>query len=87
MEFTKKVKAGGMAAVGGAVAVVMVVHPVTVLAKCTCVLVGGVLGVLITEPLQQEVENLNAKVAGLNVVVEVLAARVVQASGASGLTS
>ena len=84
MELMKKAKAGGMAAVGGAVAVVMVVHPATLLAKCTCVLVGGALGVVVTEPLQKEIKNLKEKIAGLNAAVEVLAARVVQVSEAAG---
>ena len=84
MKLMKRLKAGGPAVVWGAVAVVMVVHPPTMLAKCTCVLVGGVLGAVVTEPLQKEIERLNEKIVGLNVAVEVLAARGVQASWAAG---
>lgn len=80
----KTVKVGGAVVVGGAVALVMVAHPITLLAKGACVLAGGFLGAMATDPLQEKIDKLTVKIAGLHVAVEVLAARGVQASWAAG---
>ena len=84
MKFGKKAKVGGAVVVGGAMAIVMAVEPTTLLAKCVCVLIGGAVGAAAADPLLKETENLKEKIAGLNAAVEVLAARVVQASAPAG---
>ena len=80
----KTVKAGGAMVVGVTVAVVMVVHPVTLLAKCTCVLVGSALGAVAAEPLQEKIESLTVKIAELHAAVETFAARMEQVSAPAG---
>ena len=76
----KTVKVGGAVVVGGAVALVMVVHPITLLAKGACVLAGGFLGAMATDPLQEKMEILTGKIAGLHAAVEQAAARMEQVS-------
>ncbi len=78
MKFMEKVTTGGLAVVGGAVAVVMAIHPTTLLAKGTCCLVGGALGLVVTYPLRKQIENLKEKIDGRDVTIDVLASRIVE---------
>ena len=80
----KTVKVGGALVVGGAVAVVMVVHPITLLAKCTCVLAGGILGAVATDPLQEKVDKLTVRIAGLHDAVEQAAAQMAHMAVSAG---
>ncbi len=69
-----------VAKIGGAVVAVMAVEPTTLLAKCTCALVGGALGAVVADPLQKEIETLTLKIAALNMLAEEAVARMAQTS-------
>ena len=73
-----------MRKIGGVVAVVMAVEPTTLLAKGTCVLVGGALGAVVADPLQREIERLMVKIAALNAVADHAVVRMAQASSPAG---
>lgn len=62
------------AKIGGAVAMVMMVEPTTLLGKGTCVLVGGALGAVIADPLQKKIGDLMLKIKALNAMIDEKAA-------------
>ncbi len=78
------VQAGGAMVVGGAVAAGMMVHPVTLLAKCTGILLGVVVGAMAIAPLQEQIGNLTVDLAELHISFEKAAARMAQVSAPSG---
>ncbi len=70
-------RAGGAMVVGGVVVAVMMVHPVTLLAKCTCVLVAGLVGAKAIAPLSKDIETVAVDFAAFR-------ARMAQGSAAVG---
>ncbi len=87
MELKAVAKIGEALIVGGGVAVVMESHPRTILA-CTCIFAWGIIlnamGAMVTTPLQKEIKNLKAKIAGLDITVEASAARKAPGSTPAG---
>ncbi len=73
-----------VAKIGGAVVAVMVVEPTTLLAKCTCALVGGALGAVVADPLKKGIETLTMKITAINTLTEEEAARITQTSAPAG---
>ena len=72
------------AKIGGAVVMVMMVEPTTLLGKGSCVLVGGALGAVIADPLQKEIADLALKIDALNAMIDEKAASMAQSSAPSG---